>query len=386
MSHSSSSFGRQVHKDGSAGILPHSLLAAGSAGAGRLIRLLSTNWLTVICYHRVLAPGDLLFQGYKPTISATRDNFAQQMDFLRMHYNPISLRDLVAWLDEGRAMPPRPVIVTFDDGYRDNGSIAWPIMQDRGIPAVIFLATDHIGTGRPFIWDLAAYLFSKADPDTFDLPLIGQAELRAAAERDAATDAWVEAVKRQPGSKRTDAVHELSVALDVPIPSPSTFEHLYLNWSEVRDLARQGVEFGAHTHTHPILTSLPQEEASREIATSVEHLTRHLGAKPLGFAYPNGSVRDYSAAHGGAVEAEGLPLAFSLGPGPVSLSQVPRRRMAVPRVYVGMQDTMPRFIAKLAGLARVSHVVRPPQSTAYPLNRLKVAFEARSQTRGAGCS
>ena len=73
------------------------------------------------------------------------------MDYLRANYDPITLRDLVAWLDRGHPLPPRPALVTFDDGYRDNAEVAWPIMRERGVPAVIFLATDYIGTGQPFI-------------------------------------------------------------------------------------------------------------------------------------------------------------------------------------------------------------------------------------------
>jgi peptidoglycan/xylan/chitin deacetylase (PgdA/CDA1 family) len=322
---------------------------------------LQRDLLTVICYHRVLHVDDHCFQGFKPTVSATPESFAQQMDYLRSHHNPIRLRDLAAWLDGDGMLPPRPALVTFDDGYRDNAEIAWPIMRERGVPAVIFLATDYIGTGRPFLWDFAAYCFAAADRNHADLPLIGPTSLITVAERDSATIKWVEAAKRLPGANREGAMNDLAAALDVPPPSEDLFRQLYLDWPDVRSLAEQGVEFGGHTRTHPILTRVPLGEAVSEIDRSIEKLTSALGSRPLGFAYPNGSAQDYSKDHEQAVRRSGVSVAFSLEPGPTSLSQVRKRPMAIRRIYVGLQDSMPRFIAKANGAARLGHMLRQPR-------------------------
>jgi peptidoglycan/xylan/chitin deacetylase (PgdA/CDA1 family) len=223
---------------------------------------------------------------------------------------------------------------------------------------VVFLATDYIGTGRPFIWDHAAFLFSTASMAEVDVPLIGVANLSTETGRDAATTAWVHAVKRLPGSQRAKSVIVLAAALHAEAPLPEMFRHLYLDWSEVGVLARQGVEFGGHTRTHPILTNQPLVEATAEIESSITRLTEALGAKPLGFAYPNGSCLDYSSAHEQAVARTGVPLAFSLEAGPMPLAQIRERRMAIRRIYIGAQDNMPRFVAKLAGLARLGHLLR----------------------------
>jgi peptidoglycan/xylan/chitin deacetylase (PgdA/CDA1 family) len=327
-------------------------------GAARLVRSLASQQLTVICYHRVLKAGDDRFQGYKPTISASQDLFTQQIDFLRANYDPVSLQDLVAWLDCGQPLPPRPVLVTFDDGYRDNADVAWPIMRERGVPAAIFLATDYIGSGRAFIWDVAAAMFASAAGTRVEVPLIGQRTLSTDAERDAATAAWVDAMKRLPGSTRQAALTELSVALAVRPPEPHAFRHLYLDWSDVLELARQGVAFGGHTCSHPILTSLPADEARGEIEASIDRITEALGSKPLAFAYPNGSARDYSRDHEQVVAKCGVPLAFSLEAGPMRLSEVRANRTAIRRVYVGAQDAMPRFLAKLTGLPRLRQALR----------------------------
>ena len=59
----------------------------------------------MICYHRVQSSSDNRFQGYKPTISASEETFTRQMDYLRANYDPITLRDLVAWLDPRTSSP-----------------------------------------------------------------------------------------------------------------------------------------------------------------------------------------------------------------------------------------------------------------------------------------
>lgn len=322
------------------------------------VRLVARGRLTAVCYHRVIQENDARFHGYKPTINASREAFSRQIDYLQANYDLISLSDLIAWVDGRQTLPPRPALVTFDDGYRDNAEVAWPIMRARGVPAVIFLATDYIGTGRPFIWDVAAYLFASTAQASANVPLIGLRKLETEADRDTATAAWVDAVKRLPGTKRNEAVAGLAKALRVDIPGQDVFRHLYMDWDDVRRLAHEGVEFGGHTCSHPILTGISEPQSRREIEESIRQVTEAIGCKTLGFAYPNGSRRDYSDRHEDAVIKCGVPLAFSLEPGPMRLSEVSKHRTSIRRIYVGAHEPLPRFVAKLSGAARFAHVLR----------------------------
>jgi peptidoglycan/xylan/chitin deacetylase (PgdA/CDA1 family) len=331
----------------------------------QLSQKINTSWaklfykeqLTVVCYHRVSSTSNESFKGFKPTISATTENFIRHVEYLQANYNLISLSSLVSWIDNNCPLPPRPALVTFDDGYRDNGVVAWPILRKRGVPLVIFLATDYIGASKPFMWDFAAYCFEKTSRSYAKVPLIGEVSLATERERDAACVAWVETLKRLQAPMRSDAMKELSCALSVS-PDSDTFRHLYLDWFDVKTLAKQGVEFGAHTCTHPILTKLPLSEAADEIVGSINSVATGLGSKPLAFAYPNGMIEDYSKHHEEMVGQSGLSVAFSLKPGPIEVSRVREERMAIPRVYIGGNDTLPRFIAKLNGAARLAHSVR----------------------------
>ncbi|QRM27224.1 polysaccharide deacetylase family protein [Microvirga sp. VF16] len=312
-----------------------------------------SDWLTVLCYHRIGNPDQDSSCSYRPNFSASIENFARQMKIVSTLFTPVSLREVAQSLATGASLPKRPALITFDDGYKDNGYVAWPIMRDLGIPGVVFLATDHIGTGKPFIWDYAAYCIQNACADRACIPLLGSRNLSSLQDRYASTIAWVEASKRLPAEQRWPAAEALASALGI-LPPQSAFSGLYLSWDEVRQLAREGLEFGGHTCSHPILTRLPVAAARKEIIECQERLTAELGRPAIGFAYPNGSTKDYDDGHECAVYEAGFAIAFTLEPGPSRLYEVSERPTAVRRIDVGSKDNIPRLMAKFVGAARLA--------------------------------
>src|SRR6185295_13403099 len=135
-------------------------LAYGT-GLIRAGRRLWAKSLTVVNYHRIDDPHRRDFDSFKPNVSATPDDFNEQMDYLAKWFNVISLLDLIEWLDGHKNLPPYAALITFDDGYLDNYTAAFPILRQHDFPALIFLTTEHIGTDAPFYWDMAAYCFRR---------------------------------------------------------------------------------------------------------------------------------------------------------------------------------------------------------------------------------
>lgn len=325
------------------------------SGLPARIASLQKNCLTVVCYHRIGELRQSGFQGFESNMSASPRLFTQQMELLKRCYNPVTLKDVAQWLCGGGRLPPRPVLVTFDDGYRDNMEVAWPIMRERGIPAVIFLATGHIETARPFLWDFVSYCFHAAPSGWWTIPLLGDVRIATSCDRSALQSAWMLVSKAHPASQRWADAHRLAEALGVSPPADA-FKGLYLNWEDVAFLADRGVEFGGHTKTHPILTKIPPAEACAEIADSFSGLASVLGTPPIGFAYPNGTAKDFDSIHEEAARKAGYSLAFTLRPGPMHLAELRRRPMAIRRLYIGNTDNMPRFAAKLAGAGRLRNL------------------------------
>ena len=313
---------------------------------------LRRNTLTVVCYHRIGALAPVPTASFIPNISALPETFERQIDYLCKHFTPIAASELSQFIDRPHRLPPRPVLITFDDGYKDNSDFAWPILRKRGIPAVIFLTTDHIGTDRPFIWDMAAYCFHNTECAFADVPLLGPTYFRTLADRDNATETWLMRSKALPASERWPAAEAMRKSLRVVVPD-AAFSGLYLSWDDVRRMASEGLEFGGHTRTHPILSKMPLGEARAEIRGSRERIGAELGRPPLSFAYPNGSTADFDRELERAVRDAGYSIAFSLAPGPSSFAEIRRNPMAIRRIYIGFNDNMPRFAAKLTGAYRL---------------------------------
>ena len=323
--------------------------AAGALFGGRR--------LTVLAYHRVADPGDPGFDACRRNVSATPEAFREQMDYAAEHFHPVSLEQVAAALDGGPRLPARPLLVTFDDGYRDNLTAALPVLRERGIPMTVFLATGFVGGERPFPWDLAAWCFRHTARSEADLPVVGERSWATAEEREEILGSWLETLKRLPEAAREEAIAALPAGLAVEVP-PGALSGLCLSWAEVRDMAAAGVAFGAHTERHPILTRVPAERARAEVAGSKHRLEDELGAPATAFAYPNGGRGDLDATTVRLLAETGFRLGFTLLPGPESGRAARRSPLTLRRVYVHHGDYAERFAAKAQGLPRLLGVAR----------------------------
>ena len=109
-------------------------------------RLASAPSLRILIYYKI---NDVSGN----TLSTSPELFARHMRFLRDHYTVISPEELTGVITNVALLPRNAVLVTFDDGYRDVYEHAYPILKDMGLQALLFPATDYIGTGRPFPHD-----------------------------------------------------------------------------------------------------------------------------------------------------------------------------------------------------------------------------------------
>lgn len=323
--------------------------------SGLLARLIRAepNQLTALSYHRIDDPFRSGFDTYRPNVSATPAGFQKQMEYIRRYYNVVTCEQLARWLKGRSQLPPRAAVISFDDGYADNLLLAHPVLRELDIPATIFLSTNIIGNEIPFYWDHAAYCFSHTRKDSANLPLMGQASWSDEISRELVMNRWFRGVKPLPDIQRLHVLESLASELDVSIPA-GAFSGLYLNWDQVRELSRNGIEMGAHTASHVILTRIPLEQAEAEVTQSKQRIEAEIGKPVNSFAYPNGAASDYSPEVMGMLRKVGIEVAFTLLPGPVRYGTVRKSPLAIRRVFLGYSDSFPRFVAKLAGFARLA--------------------------------
>lgn len=252
------------------------------------------NVLRVLAYHRIADPdGD--DPCLDPTLrSASPEQFAQQMTFLASRYRVLSLEDVLCALARDADLPPRSVLVTFDDGYRDFADEAWPVLERLQLPAVLFVATGYLdGDGRRYWWDRLWSACVSTSPD----------------ER---FDRFVELKRAVASLEHREAMALVDELVGELGEEPCGLDGALLTWAELRRLSSAGLYVGAHTRSHPILSRLSLEHARAEIAGSREDLQSQLGHAWPAFAYPSGHRRDIHPALLEVLRSEGFTLATTM--------------------------------------------------------------------------
>ena len=279
------------------------------------VRWVPGHSAVVLMYHRV---ADISFDPWRLAVSPA--NFAEQMDVVCKHFNPVPLAELTA---NPRSTPrSRTVAVTFDDGYRDSLEDAKPVLERYGIPATVFVASGYVGSSRDFWWDeLERICFTGEFDSRTDVPGL---DVNPALEPgDLYLDLW-----QQLRSHRFDARRELLDELEKAARVPPTTSPNTMTTEELAELADGGlVEIGGHTVNHPSLPMLSSEEQYEEIHGSRIQLEQVVGRPVTSFCHPHG---DFTRESAELVREAGYERSCVSVPGPVRAGvdpfQIPRRR------------------------------------------------------------
>lgn len=262
---------------------------------GILTRLPSLPRLTVLAFHRVRATGLVAANHpFDETVFGPDEaEFDAQMQWLSWHADPVSETDLIDALEGRRKLPKRAVLVTFDDGYRDNHDLALPILKKHAVPAIFFIAPALIDQRRLGFWDHAAWASKLAGGSA--------AEFRALANELKTTHA------QDPES----ALIELRRRLAVAAPSAELEDQELMTWDQIRELQRQGMGIGSHGLTHRVLARLSLAEQWHELMESKLRLEQRLDAPVRTIAFPAGSPGAFSADTQRLAQAAGYAACFT---------------------------------------------------------------------------
>ncbi len=286
----------------------------------------------VLMYHRVHPEPHAL--------NVSPEGFESQIRFLRECCHPLSLSEVVDALRHGRPLPPRAVVVTFDDGYRDNYQHAFPILQRYEVPATFFVTSGMIQAGRYFWWDQVRLGLEPPEVVAQAWPAIADSLLGQ--DRAGQIALVTEALKQTPHRQARELIARICRPVEPTEPVTMT-------WDEIRHMAAAGMEIGSHTVTHPILAQQAPEEAAWEVRASKETIERELGMPVRHFAYPNGRACDFSPELIAQLEASGYESAWSTIEGAVTRESP---CYALERVGVYHDPRLARFVRELVRVLR----------------------------------
>lgn len=247
--------------------------------------------LTILAYHRIMdfPPDYLLDEG---VISTSPDIFEQEMEFCAEHFHLINFKILKDCLEGRQALPEHPLIITFDDGYRDNYTHAFPILKKYGLPATVFLTVDHINSSEPFWWDIASFSLKHNGSK-------GPLEIRQ----------FLRCLKTIPNDERLKKIQELKIRFETAL---KRLERQTLTWEEIKEMSHNGIEFGSHTMTHPVLSQIQSEPELRyELSESKRIIEERLACEVIALSYPVGGQDAFNESVQQKIREAGYDLAIS---------------------------------------------------------------------------
>lgn len=303
----------------------------------RLHQRLHRREVTILMYHGVLREALPI----SDPCFITADSFRKQVEYLREHFNIVSLSSALELLKRDAVEKPT-VVLTFDDGYQNNFDVAFPVLKQFAAPAIIFLTTGLVNSSGS-VW-FCSVVRALSSTRKQSVQWEGeQLELADPVQRAAASLKLQASIKQHPPAEVGSIVQRLCEQLDVD--TQAEFEpgspFRMLTGDAITRMVESGlVEFGGHTVTHTILSLLSAEEQRREILDSLKAVESLTGQPCKYFAYPNGRPQDYNASTIEFLREGGVSAAVSTITGPNdSRTSV----MDLKRYGVGPHLGMPRF-------------------------------------------
>ncbi len=244
--------------------------------------------LRCVVFHNISTTQSPFTAGIK--VSITPGDFEKALGFLTAHYTPVHLQDVLTDCD-GRGLPPRAVLVTFDDAYASVAELAAPVCRQFGVPAVFFVNAAFLDNQRLAPDNLVCYVANVLGMEAI------QAAVRAVPGHNnddvqsladvfgrffpaislAERDLFLDLLRRRAG------ISENRMACDAS---------LYLTGKQLRDLASFDFEIGNHTYTHSYCRSFSQQDFSSEIDRNKAELESASGTTVRSFSQPYGSSKD----------------------------------------------------------------------------------------------
>lgn len=262
----------------------------------------------VLNLHRI---GDMTTSKLDPNVySCSAENLHKHLSFLKECFTIISLAELNQLISTSPKPDKRYLLVTFDDGYKDNFELAYPILKSLNIPAVFFIATGLIENNELPWWDKVAYLIQRSHIQKIKLP--GWEET---VEFKTNPQIFIRLILNQ--IKRCAApigeqIKELEDFVGMPSPYPDAE---FMSWDDVITLSNNGMDIGAHSHSHDILAKLSDDQMLFELSHSKAILEEKLGKPVKAFSYPVGSKNTYNDCVIEALKDNGYEIAFNFHPG-----------------------------------------------------------------------
>lgn len=251
-----------------------------------LARFASAHMARILMYHNFCADGERLPSHV--TVSALR----HQLDYLRRNFSVVPFSKLLERVQSGLPLGNHTVALTIDDGRRNCYQYLYPLLREFQMPATFFIVSSFV-RGEDWIW-------------TDKVQWLAQQRKRPEALAPHRIDSFFRTLNQLRPEVRDAHIEALAWSMGLRIPKAPPRGYEPCTWSELKEMADSGlVEIGSHTATHPILSSVTDEESWQELVMSRDQLEYGLSGKVSSFCFPNGKPGDFRKSQTDQVKRAG---------------------------------------------------------------------------------
>ncbi len=271
------------------------LLASAVVRLGLLrhVSVLQGKGLVVLAYHRIRASEsthETVFD--EGVFGPTQESFDQQVRWLKQNFEVLSEAEILEAVGSRKPYKHRCAAITFDDGYRDNYTLALPVLRRHSVPGIFFICPGLIDARRLGWWDLIAYLVKSSKRPHGS---VAGETMTFGAEAHATIDKLHSRMKLRSHAETANLIPELAAACEVALPEAGLQSDQLMSWEQIREAAGAGIAIGSHTHTHSVLTTLDETAQRAQLTESKTVLEERLGSRVRTIAYPAGCYGLFSA-------------------------------------------------------------------------------------------
>lgn len=267
------------------------------------------TYLLVLNYHNFSKYNNYNVNRGKITETGYSKNFEKQINFLKKHfkfYYPEEFNEYKLGIN---------VVITFDDGYKDNYDVASPILKKHKAKAIFFLVTNNIDTENWLEHDKLRHLVQTGQKSEFEIESLLK--------------------KMNNGHSISEWINENESILKNPP------HRLMMNWNEVIEIAQSGLKIGPHTNNHKVLPFLDTDNQKAEIHSSIEKIKKEVNIAPKYFAYPNGLYNNETLS---ILEESEIQYSFTTKPG---FNTVDTQPYLLKRIGINPSDSVGVLLLKL---------------------------------------
>ena len=270
-------------------------------------RAIQWSGVLVLNYHRVGNGNESPFD--RGLWSADSEAFTDQIRFCKRQLDVITPDDLPQVLAHGRG---RHALITFDDGYRDNYEIAFPILKAEGVRATFFIATGFVDAPQVPWWDEIAWMVRTSRLDRIELAGWVPAPVSFdEPDREAAVRTLLRAYKAMPAESTGRYLNAVAESTQSGRCGPDVGSGFWMSWEMLREMRASGMTVAGHSVTHPILARAPVDRQREEIFGCATRLAAEMGEPMRYFSYPVGGPNSFNSVTRDCLREAGVQYAFS---------------------------------------------------------------------------